>query len=177
MVDILKIIKEEISNYDFLGLDEIAKEDEYKTIINSKQFQTQFVNDVINDINNDSKFKKINTLYKSMSIDNAGFINEEPLHFDFEIEMIYTYNNTDINLNLMFDGDNIEYDFRIDKSIGDHDTPTYNDFVFEDINWNDVKFNMFTNDGYEIEMKWLERSGVYHKFIKALILPLIEEKL
>ena len=86
--NIIKIIKEEVDNYDFLGLDEIAKENDYISIINSKQFQTQFVNDVINDINNDSKFKKINTLYKSMSIDNAGFINEEPLHFDFEIEIL-----------------------------------------------------------------------------------------
>jgi len=52
MDNIIKIIKEEIDNYDFLGLDEIAKENDYMSIINSKQFQTQFVNDVIIDIIN-----------------------------------------------------------------------------------------------------------------------------
>jgi hypothetical protein len=174
---ILNIIKEEIENFDFLGIEKLKEDENIVNILNDKNFQTQFVNDVLTNIDDKNKFKKSDVLYKHISNDTNDFIDEAPLSIDFNFELIYNYNNQDIPLTIFFDGENIYYDMNVDREYQTHDLPGSLDLSFNDIDWNGIKTNIYDSNGDEIEMNWLKKSKYYGNFVKAFVEPLLNSKI
>lgn len=172
-----KIISEEIHNFDFLSMDEVSSFDNSRNLLNSKEFQTQFVNDVISDMNNENKFKNINTQYSHMSNDRPSFIDGEKLDIQFDFDIEYNYNGNDISLTLIFDGENINYDLDVDRSHGTNDLPSTEDVKLNNVDWSDINCNLFTTDGEEIDMSWLNNSKLHHLFVKNFVEPIISAEL
>lgn len=170
---IFKIILEEVEGYDFLNVDKNKKEEYQIEVLNSKEFQTTFIHDVINNLNDTNKFKAVNATYQHMNIDQSGMINEDPLYFEFEVDITYMYNETTVNLQLMFEGDNVNYNIDHKKDYGNYNNPPEENFELQNIDWDNIKFSAFTSDGTEINMSWVPKSKLYAGFVTKLIKPLI----
>lgn len=177
MVDIKKIIKEEINDFDFLNINEIDTFENQKKILESRDFQIQFINDVLNDLNNKNKFKSINTTYKHLSNDQAGFISEEPLNIELDIDIVYNYNGNDVSLNIIFSGDNIKYDLNIDRKYSTYDNPEEVDMNLNSLDWSSIDVSLFTSDGDRIKFDWVKNAKFYDNFVKMFIYPIINDSL
>lgn len=99
-----KIINEEISEFDFLNMDNIKNDQDFQKIVNSKEFQVKLVNDLTG--NNYDNLDNVDTMYRENDDDD----NE----FDFAIEFDYKYIDNKIPVYMTVEG---SHDFYEDASI------------------------------------------------------------
>lgn len=139
-----RIINEEISNFDFLSFDKIKEEDEYDKILSSKEFQTTFISDLINNLNNKNKFKKFSSTFL-----NSGSDLDEDDNIEIEIELSYFFNEKIYEMVIFLYGNKTFDEYKVD--------------------FNDFEINFFSKDGNRIRFDWLENNKkLYTLLIRAL---------
>ena len=148
--NLIKIINEEIDRFDYLGMDIKEESDAKKSLINSKEFKIEFVNDILENNTNNIKFAEVVGSKKDNNNPNDIFnIGKSDLYY--EIHMYYEYKSKEYELTLLLEGKNIKSE------------PT--------IEWLDIDVTLVLDEnGEEIDIDWLKTDeDLYKEFIKSLI--------
>lgn len=170
--DIIHIINEELQEFDFLSIDEIENENNLNKFLNDKSFQTRFIHDLINNYGNKSLFKDEDITYKSTSEDDL--LDKERLSIEYGVDVTYIFNDKDIRLSLNFTGDNIDYDIETYDKPSTYTTPSEYNVWYDSIDWEDIDFNIFNEDGDEINFDWLKQNkDMYNKLVSSMIRPIL----
>lgn len=162
-IDLKRIINEEITNYQFLGLDDIKEEDSTDAILNSKEFQTRLVHDIINNV---VKFKEEYGVIED--IDDNGWGDDVIPRLEKNYSFDYNYNGRPYNLALDLEGRNLPV-----KSTGQHIPASHLQPAEypepESIDYSGVDV-MFWDDGTEIKMPWFDKNAqLKDKFVRSII--------
>jgi hypothetical protein len=170
--NVIEIINEEISDFDFLGNDEFLKEQEVVDLLKNEELQKQFICDSL--LNKDDKVKIVKIADSSITGDWNELNTEETnrLRLEYSIDMAYVYDSSKEPLlfNLYFNSDDI--DISVDGLQDDGDA-WYNGF-----DWSDVNVSLFTMDGDEIKFTAFENAPekIQRLFIRQYIQDFIENE-
>lgn len=177
--DMLRIINEEIVNFDFLNNEQYLKEEENIRILQNPKFQKQFIIDSITKMRDKIKINDVVAEYVTNDLnDLRGYHND--LNIDIQIELTYQsdLNNKLIDFSLGFLGNNISYTTDYSTSRGDYWTPTYTDLWYNGIDWNSINVNLYSNEGDEIKFVAFDNAplNIQELFIRAYIEDIIINK-
>jgi len=164
--DFVKIINEEINNFDFLGNDEFLKEQEVTDLLQNEDLQKQFICDSLLGKSDKVKILQIEDSHITGNWDefNKEDADRITLVYYLKIEYMYDANKEPIQFDLNFDAD------KIDISVGGWYDPgrwggTMADAIepsgeswFDGFDWGDIYVNIFTVDGDEIDFKAFENA-------------------
>ena len=104
--NIIRVINEEISDFDYLNIDELENDDNRGTILNSKDFQTKLVYDVINQ--NKATIRDWDEQYSQVDpIVDDGWDGQQIKYLYKSYDFKYHYNEHVFNLNLEIIGENL----------------------------------------------------------------------
>lgn len=146
---IYRLINEEMSNFDFLGMSGLDDENVHNELLTSKDFQTSLVSDIVNYIDDKDKFKRISATYVNRDVD----INNDVEEVDLEIEIRYQYNEKEYDLILFISGDKDD----------------------DDIKFENYSLKLFSKAGDQIKIDWVEKNPkLYKTFIETLITPYLD---
>ena len=173
---IIKIINEEISDFDFLSNDKYTKDQESINLIRNEDFQKQFICDSLL-----KRKEKIKTLDVVESHFDGNWEKNGYLGIDYIVELAYTYDVTKqpAKFGLQFVGERIGFSTQEEESPGNYHTPgTYNAW-FDEIKWQDidVKMTMIGERDDEIEFLAFEHAPqrIQDLFVRDFIGSLIRE--
>ena len=146
--ELYRMINEEASEFDFLGMNKLNDENTHNDLLESKEFQTNLVNDIINNISDKNKFTKFSATYINRDVDMHNDIEI----IELEIELTYVFEDKDYQLIFFLSGNN-------DNKI----------------NFNLFNIKIFSKAGDQIKMEWVEKKkDLYEVFIESLISPFLE---
>ena len=161
--DLIRILNEEIKNFDFLGNDEQQKEQETIDLLSNPDLQKQFICDSL--LNKNAKIK-IDVLDSIVSGDyEEGPEEANNLTIEYNIKVHYTYDQSKepLTFDLTFDGDNvpISVDSDYDKGVWagtmpDSTAPSGGDWI-SFVEWGYVEVKMWV-DGNEIPFIAFEKA-------------------
>jgi hypothetical protein len=170
--DLIKIINEEVSNFDFLGNDAYLKEQEVLDLLSNEDFQKQFICDSLLSVSDNKKTarnSKIGIKVEDASIggnweddfDDASYIT-----LDYNLEITYKYDQykEPLKFNLFFNSDRISigkggyYDpGNWGGTMADAIEPS-GEAYFNYLDWDDVEVSLFSSDGDEIKFTAFQRA-------------------
>jgi hypothetical protein len=165
--DFIKIINEEISEFDFLGNNKQLKEEENYELLKNEDLQKQFICDSLLRL---KEKIKVDTLDNVISDDTGGAIRREPNYLNIEIntEIEYKYDplKEPLKFSLYFDGDNVPISVDSDYDPGqwgattdDAIAPSGGDWI-NYIDWSEVRVRLFTIDGDEVKFTAFEKAPI-----------------
>ena len=153
--NIIKMINEEINNFDFLGNDKHEMSMENIQLMENEDFQKQFIIDFLT--GKSEKYQIIDSIEVKLIGDwenTENTDNENQLGVECNTDLEYTYDSTKqpISFSLSFESDSI--------SITDGD-----------VNWGDIDVTLFTPEGDEIKFTALENApdNIRELFIREFI--------
>lgn len=176
--DFIKIINEEIAQYDFLNNDKYLAEQENVELLSEEYFQKQFIIDSITRMKD--KIKKSNEDMGISYIDpELGESPHNDLNVEYGVDIEYKYQDLEepVKFSLYFYGDNVGYTTegwydpgRWAGTMADSIEPSGEHYITS-VDWWDIKPMIYTEDGEEIELKALEKepSNVQDLFIRAYL--------
>jgi len=162
--DFIKIIKEEISNFDFLGNDEFLKEQEVNDLLQNEDLQKQFICDSLLNQNGKVKIAEIEDSYitgdwEELNNEDSGSIT---LEYSLNLNYIYDSSKEPLKFNLSFHAD------KIGISVGGWSDPGYwagtmpdsvepsGESWYDGFDWNDIDVNLRTMEGDDVKFKAFE---------------------
>jgi len=149
--DFIKIINEEISNFDFLGNDAQVKEEESYNLLKNEDFQKQFICDSLtNKKNIKTKITDANVGGDWEDGENAKNLSIE---YYLDVEYLYDSNKEPAKFTLNFNGSNIRIDIDSDYDSGNwgnYVAPSGGDY-YRYIEWGDIDVSLSTLDGDVID--------------------------
>jgi len=170
--DFIRIINEEISEFDFLGNEQYLKEQEIVDLLKNEDFQKQFICDSLLSINDYKKTAR-NTKIKIKVVESriggdweddfedASYLT---LEYYLDIQYLYDQSKEPINFTLIFDSDNISiskggyHDPGRFGGTPDTDIEPSGEAYYTHLNWNDINVALFTTDGDEVEFTAFKRA-------------------
>ena len=166
--DVIRIINEEISGYDFLNISEIENTDNYLNIINSKEFQTQLVYDII------SKNPNITDWNEALSsvddVEDDGWGDNVIPHLEKNYTFTYNHGNQPYKLTLDLEGHNVPISMEGSSIPATHlqpaeyPEPSYADYSDIEITFGDE----YLNDSFKTD--WLDKNGdLRNKLITSIL--------
>lgn len=148
-MDIRKIIKEEISGFDFLSMEKDSSETVRDTILSSKEFQTNLVIDIINNSKDKDKFKNLSATFVNKDVDRFNDVE----NIELELDITYSFNEKNYDLIMFLDGEK------------DGDEIRYDEF----------EFKLFSKAGDQIKFGWIENNKkLFNALIKKIVSPFID---
>ena len=146
--ELYKLINEEVSEFDFLGMNHFNDENTHNALLNSKEFQTNLVNDIINNKNNKEKFTTFSATYVNRDTD----MHNDVEIIELEIEPTYVFEDKNYNLIFFLSGNNDE-----------------------NINFKHFDIKIFSKAGDQIKMEWVEKNeDLYEALIESLVSPFLD---
>lgn len=161
MSNLVKIIKEEISNFDFLGNDEFLKEQETTDLLINEELQKQFICDSLLNRNDKLKIIKIAEANITGNWDENTTEETNRLSLDYSLDMQYVYDSSKepIIFNLTFSADKIDISVNGWYDSGDgYSTPPEGDSWYDGFDWSDIDVNIYTMDGDTINFIAFEKA-------------------
>jgi hypothetical protein len=154
--NVIKIINEVISEFDFLGNDEHTKEQEIINLLKNEDLQKQFICDSL--LNKNVKIVEVSDAHVGGNWDEMNFDDASRLTITYFLKIQYTYdpNKEPITFDLNFDSDNVSisvdgwYDRGRLGGTPDTDIEPSGESWFDGLDWNDIDVTLFTTDGDEI---------------------------
>jgi hypothetical protein len=171
--EIIKMINEELGGYNYINLDELTAQDDNVQLLSSKEFQVQFVSDVVNNFKDTIKLSDVNTMHTTEEdLFNHGEETGKALNIEYDVNIIYKYMGRDIKLMLAFEGNNVGYGmggYYDAGNYGEYRAPE-GDTYYTYINWNDIGLSMYDDEGNEINVGWINKNPKLHDaFVKKFI--------
>ena len=179
---LIKIINEEISGFDFLGNEQYTKEEENISLLKNKDFQKQFICDLLL-----KRKERVKTLQVAQSDFGSEWERNGYLTIDYIIEFAYTYDvqKDPAKFGIQLKGDKITYNIDSDYEKGqwmgtmpDSTPPSGGDW-FDEIDWDAIKVSMFMIDERDDNIEFLAFESapprIQHLFIKEIIGGFIRE--
>lgn len=142
----VKLIKEELSEFDFLGNDAQHSEEEDINLLKNEDFQRQFIVDSL------LESDKIDVDIKDSSVDNnwEGDIDaKSKLSIEYIVDVVYDYdkNNDAVKFELGFNCENAPI-------TGAEDGKSW----YETFDWNSINVNLSSLTGDDIKFKAFEKA-------------------
>jgi hypothetical protein len=181
IINLKKIIAEEVNNFDFLNNDNDTKYQEYIDLLNNEELQKQFICDSLL-TTQDKKIKFLNTtnayIGGNYETENFDDINKLTLEYGLDIEYLYDSTKEPIKLTLEFYSDNINVGASGYYDKGDYYTQPSGDAWFDYVEWSDIKVSLFTDDGEEIKFVAFEKApaNIQTLFIREYVSSFITSK-
>ena len=180
--EIIKIINEEISEYDFLGINKLKEQQQYYELIENEDFQKQFITDFI--LGKSDKYKIIETTDAKISGDYSDdFMDDQSnyINIEYGVKMQYKYdpNKEPVVFELFFDNDdriNIGVDGREDSISGaDWGKQRIVDSWITSIEWDKINVTLFSLEGDTIEFKAFKKApqNIQELFVREFTKDLI----
>ncbi len=149
--ELYRVINEELSEFDFLGMTGVKDELDHNNLLHSKEFQTNLVKDIITNLTNKNKFKN----YSSTFVNKETDINNDTENIELEIDLTYNFKDKDYELIMFIDGDR------------EHET--------DDLNLENFDMKLFSKAGDQIKMEWVEKNKeLYKRLLQSLIEPFLD---
>ena len=148
---LIKIINEEISNFDFLSNEEYLKEEENYDLLKNEDFQKQFICDSL--INNAKIKQHITDARVGGNWENGDDADKLTIEYFVEIDYKYDPSKEPAKFTVTFDSEHIGIGIHTQSdpgSYGNFIEPTF-EAHYTDINWRDIDVSMYTPDGDEID--------------------------
>ena len=155
----VKIINEEINNFDFLNNDEFLKEQEITDLLQNEDLQKQFICDSL--LNRNDKIKIVKIIDSHVTGNWDEFNKEDAdrlsLEYSVNIEYLYDMQKKPLNFNLYFQAD------KIDISVnGWYDSGNWGGTMpdaiepsgeswYDVFDWDDIDVTIDTIDGNDIK--------------------------
>lgn len=162
---IIRIINEEVSKFDYLGNDSYTKETEISSLLETEEFQKQFI---IDSIVKPTKIKLSNTYAAVRGDWESRDSGELGVEYDVVVDYTYDVNKEPIKISLGFEGSNVTY------------RATSKEFSmwFNYIEWSDVTVYLFSMGGDGIKFTAYENApqNIKDLFIRTYLEPVIEKK-
>jgi hypothetical protein len=154
--DFIKIINEEISEFDFLGNEKYSKEQEIVDLLKNEDFQKQFICDSLLNKN------KIKTTISESNIggnweNDTEDASKLTLEYFLNVEYKYDQNKDALKFGLDFYSDGITISKRDDYDKGrlggttDSDIAPSGNEWFNEFDWSDINATLNTKEGDEID--------------------------
>lgn len=175
--NLIKIINEEVSNFDFLGNDKYSKERESVDLLLTEDFQKQFICDSL--INKGKiSFRIVDSNLKGNYADDTS--NESTyLSLEYFLRISYKYDQTKepVMFDLNFSSDNIDYSKDTSASDNGYDTAPSGEDWFNRFNWKDISVNLNTVEGDDVKFIAFEKAPDKIKmlFVREYIETYIEK--
>jgi len=182
--DFIKLINEEIKDFDFLGNDANQKEVDNINILKNKDLQKQFICDSL--LNKNTKIK-IDILDAIVSGDyEEGPEESNNVNIEYNLKIFYTsdQSNEPLTFDLTFDGDNVPIGVDSDYDKGnwagtmpDSTAPSGGDWI-SSVNWGYISVRMWL-DGEEVPFDAfkLAPKRIQNLFIREYCKDAIEDKI
>jgi len=156
--DFIKIINEEIKNFDFLGNDEFLKEQEVTDLLQNEDLQKQFICDSLLNRKDKVKIVKITDSYIGGNWDEFNMEDADRLSLEYSLDMEYLYDSQKepLKFNLYFQADKIDisvggwYDPGRFGGTTDTDYPSEGESWYSSFDWGDITVTLFTMDGDDV---------------------------
>jgi hypothetical protein len=161
--DIINIINEELSDFDFLGNDEYSKEKENYDLLSNEDFQKQFICDSLLGRKEKLKIRITDSrVGGNWEENNPEDISYLTLEYFIEVEYKYDQTKESIKFTLNFDSDKISVNAESHSDPGNwgNYVPPESDTWFNSINWNDIDATIATLEGDEVEFKAFKKAPV-----------------
>ena len=176
--DFIRIINEEVGEFDFLNNEKYQQEQEILKLLENPQFQKQFIIDSITKMRDKISFDDFFArIYNDPDFQDQ-FHNDINLEVNAEIGYIYDPSKDPIKMTLTFNGTNIHYETDSEESSGDQHTPSYSDTSYKTIAWDEIDVNLYSIEGDEIEFVALKKApnNIKELFIRSYIEDVIKEE-
>jgi hypothetical protein len=155
---LIKIINEEVGQFDFLGNDKQSKEQEIIDLLQNEDFQKQFICDSLLERKNKIKTDVFDSrIGGDWEEDNSEDANKLSLDYFLKVEYKYDQGKEPIKFDLSFYSDNItiskadDYDKGRIGGTTDSDIAPSGSAWFDGFNWNDINVDLNTTEGDEID--------------------------
>jgi len=161
--DFIRIINEEVSEFDFLNNDKYKKEQEITDLLQNSEFQKQFITDSITKMRDTIEFDDYSAyVYNDPDFEYQDY-DDLSLEVNCEISYKYKDNENPVKFSLMFLGKNIDYQNDGKNNVGET--------KYGDIAWNDISVNLYTVEGDVIDFTAFDNasSDVQKLFIKTYV--------
>jgi len=174
--DVIKIIKEEIGEFDFLGNEEYLEEQERVDLLQNEEFQKQFIVDSITNFNEKIK----NTDVFEANLGEPDYDEDyDNIMFEYGVTLDYNYVGTDVRLSLFFETKDLTVSWDTESDRGDYYTEPYSRTTFKDVEWGAIDVQLMTPDGDQIPFIAFDKAGVKTQelFVRAYTEEIIRDKL
>ena len=161
MGEIINIIKEELSSFDFLGNDEFLKEQETTDLLLNEELQKQFICDSLLNRNDKIKIIEITESTITGNWDESTTEEANRLSLDYSLDMQYTYDSSKepIIFKLTFSSDKIEISVDGFSDSGDGwTTPPEGNSWYDGFDWNDIDVVLNVMEGEEVRFVAFEKA-------------------
>lgn len=181
IINLKKIINEEINNFDFLSNDADTKYQEYIDLLSNEELQKQFICDSLVPAQS-NKIKIINTenAFVGGDYERSDTDDIHKITLEYGLEIDYTYDSTKepVKLKLDFYSDNINVSAGGEYEKATQYTPPSSDAWFDYIEWSDIQVFLFTDDGGEIKFTAFEKApaNIQTLFIREYVSNFISSK-
>jgi len=184
--NLIKMIKEEVNNFDFLSNDKFLKEQEITDLLQNEDLQRQFICDSL--LNKNDKVKLIGVVdgniggnWDESNYDESNYINLEYLLL---IEYRYDTTKQPLKFNLSFFGDKIHVNINSEQDAGnryggiDNASEPTGESWFDSFEWSDIFVTLITETDDEITFTAFENAPPKIKtlFIREYTQGFIESK-
>jgi hypothetical protein len=172
--DIITIINEELSDFDFLGNDEYNKEKKDFDLLSNEDFQKQFICDSLLKRKDKLKIGVTDSgIGGNWDTNNPEDISFLTLEYFTEIEYKYDPVKEAIKFTLNFDSDRISVSAGgyYDPGNWGRYIPPEGDTWYDSIDWTDINVTLFTINGEKIEFNAFKRApaDIQNLFIREYV--------
>ena len=178
--NIIKIINEEVSNFDFLDNDKHLAEQENVELLKNIDLQKQFICDFLLGKHDKYKIIGVSDAIIGGNWEESDFddINKLSVDYSPKIEYKYDISKEPIVFDLFFQSDSISVGASGKEGGDDYEEERWVDSRFDYINWGDVDVTIFSNDGDEVEFTAFKKAPIriQELFVREFISPLITNK-
>ena len=170
---VIRLINEEISNFDYLNIDELEKEDSVDGLLKSKEFQTKLIHDLMTSFTNNQIFKDKEIIQQDSNVEDLEPDSTQKLNVTYIVDFIYNYMGKDMPLSVIIEGNDLWQDLRITSDPGDWYTPPSGEANL-DFDWTDFQVKVMYDGEIEVEMDWLYKNKeLFRKFLDYFIGDLV----
>lgn len=168
----IRIINEEIAQFDFLNNEKHLKEQETVGLLHNESFQKKFIIDSILYMKEKIYFDHSDTIVRN-NPDVQFSDNHDDLNIDMFSDIIYKYNDDSIKFSISFDGTNIGYN----TDYSSEEATNYFDSWYTSVDWYSIEVNLFTPEGDDVEFVAFKNAPekIQELFIRSYVEPIIEK--
>lgn len=174
--DVIKIIKEEIGEFDFLDNEEYLKEQENVDLLQNEEFQKQFIIDSITNF----KEKIKNTDVFEANLGEPNYEEDyDNIVFQYGVTLDYNYVGTDLRFSLFFETNDLTVSWNTDKDSGDYYNEPYTKTTFKNVEWGAIVVQLMTEGGDPIPFTAFDNAGTKTQelFVRAYTEDVVRDKL
>ena len=174
--DIIKIIKEEIGGFDFLGNEEYLDEQENVDLLQNEEFQKQFIIDSITNFN--EKIKNTDVFEANLGEPNYEE-DYDNIVFEYGVTLDYNYVGNEVRFSLFFETNDLTVSWNTERDQGDYHNEPYTRTTFNSVEWGVIDVQLMTEDGDPIPFTAFDKAGAKTQelFVRAYTENVIKDKL